>query len=464
MYADDVWDATALDQVKQHIDLALSGITVELKDLKSAMSAASRRSIVTTTHQTANSWSATQSPPPLPAVSAAAAAGTSTPAPVVSPTRHTTPARASTSTPEPPRTPVSPAVSTEVSSSLRKYQDEVQHVRRDLAVLRQIYGEYSQEHRGVISRLRSQVDHVKSLAVSKVSSSRAFIDAGKTKLDGRSQDLLTKIEGLMDSVESIRDDVTVRRMRPHNSKMENLRKQIDASRGELDDVLGYMSSVKPAWKKTWSEELQNVVEEQRFLKHQEELLEEMTEDHKEMASMFENIDELMKKMGPSSGSGGSGPSKNPGRMGLRGYVPPEPDKDHQGLETVINEVRSLAVDPEKRLRAIQQAEQARQESAEKARQEAVAELSGGENKHQEFVNELGSFASSKQLRKTGKFFAHRMRGTVLMMMMIKTGGAEETERVRQIKDQEALKNMFASQVALPESPGSAESRPLSAAS
>lgn len=264
-------------------------------------------------------------------------------------------------------------------------------MRRDLAGLRQIYSEYTKDHKSVLETLRTQITRMKSLAANKVSGSRAFIDAGKTKLDGRSQDLLSRIEGLMDTVEAMRDDVTVRRVRPAHHKMEDLRNQIQASRTELDEVLTYLSSVKPAWKKTWSEELQNVVEEQRFLKHQEELLDEMSEDHKEMASMFDNIDELMKKMGvPANTSGAkSGP-----KLGLREYIPPEPDKDHQGLSTVMTEVRSLAVDPEKRLRAIQDAEKARIESK-------------GEREHDKFAKELGGFVESKQLRRTGRV-SHRI--------------------------------------------------------
>lgn len=357
----------ALDQVKQHIDAALSGITLELKDLKATMTA-SRRSMPAP----AMGWSPS---------TAGVASPTLGQAPFAQ-RRQSTVMSESSSKP-----PVSVSIPEHVSGTLRKYQDEVQSVRRDLAGLRQIYAEYSTDYKNVLTTMRAQLDRVKTIATNKVSGSRAFIDAGKAKLDGRSQDLLTRIEGLMDAVEIMREDVTVRRMRPAPTKMEDLRKQIEASRAELDEVLAYMGTVKPAWKKTWSEELQNVVEEQRFLKHQEELLEEMSEDHREMAAMFENIDELMKKMAPSPGA--SGQAKNGPRIGLREYIPPEVDRDHQGLSTVMTEVRSLAVDPDRRLKAIQEAEKAR-------------EASRDEKKQNEFAKELGGFVDSKQLRKTGQ--------------------------------------------------------------
>lgn len=422
-----------MDQVKQHIDTALSSITLELKDLKLAMST-TRRS----TPAPPMGWS-----PSL--------AGMSSPTlgqgPIPAAARRQSTISEAVVPPPPPKTPTAPSMPDHMSTSLRRYQDEVQSVRRDLAGLRQIYSEYSTDHKNIMSSLRTQLERVKTVANTKVSGSRAFIDAGKTKLDGQSQDLLTKIETLMDTVEIMREDVTVRRMRPAPHKMEDLRKQIETSRSELDDVLAYMTTVRPAWKKTWSEELQNVVEEQRFLKHQEELLEEMSEDHKEMAGMFENIDELMKKMAPSPGA--SGQPKGGPRMGLREYIPPEVDRDHQGLSTVMTEVRSLSVDPDRRLRAIQEAEKAR-------------EVSRTENKDNEFAKELGGFVDSKQLRKTGPSSLSLTResrlwpGLMLTRFLINAiGGAEEAERVRQLKNQDALKSMFAAQVALPDSPDSA---------
>ena len=45
--------------------------------------------------------------------------------------------------------------------------------------------------------------------------------------------------------------------------------------------------------------------------------------------------------------------------GSREYIPPDPDQNHGGLSTVMTEVKSLAVDPQRRMRAIAQAEKAR---------------------------------------------------------------------------------------------------------
>jgi chromosome segregation ATPase len=279
---------------------------------------------------------------------------------------------------------MSPAAASKLVTDIRGYFDEVQNVRRDLAVLKQIYAEYGTQHKDLLATLRAQIDRVKTLAATQPSAGRAFIEAGKKKLDTRSQDLLTKVEALMDTVEVMRDDVTVRRMRPLPGKLAEMRKEIEDAQTEMQDLRVYINTVRPSWKKTWSNELQNVVEEERFLKHQEEMLHELAEDHRDLSDMFDIIDELMKKQPSASTSRGSGT-----KVGLKEYVPPEPDASHEGLSTVLSEVQSLAVDPEKRLRAIA--------LAEKARDKELADRKNDDA----FAAELGGFVDGKMLKKTG---------------------------------------------------------------
>jgi len=278
---------------------------------------------------------------------------------------------------------------------------------------------------------------VKSLANSKISGSRAFIDAGKSKLDGQSQDLLTSIESLMDAVESMRDDVTVRKVRPAGPKLIEIRKSVVSTREDMESIKNYLNTVKPLWKKTWSEELQKIVDEQQFLKHQEELIDELDEDHREMSTMFDNIDELVKKQ---SGLLANSSQKNNLRLGLREYVPPDPSPGHGGLSTVLTEVKSLAVDPAKRMRAIAQAEKARDQEI-------------GSRKQNEFATELGGFVEQKMLKKTGLPISLKL-DVALTQKILVAGGAEEVERLRMLKNEQTLKSMF--QVAqaqpLPESP------------
>ena len=393
----------ALDQVKQHIDICLLSISQDIKDLKSSLVSSIRRASVPAPINFAASPSMSMTSPKL-----------SEQPEVKSPLLQA---------------PFSPSAVTPSKSAFKNYYEEVQILRRDLAILRQVYSDYTTEHKTVISALRTQCERVKTIAATKVSGSRAFIDAGKSKLDCQSQDLLTAIEGLQDAVEGMRDDVTVRRVRPSAAKLAEIKKSIESTREDLDNVRAYVGTAKPNWKKIWAEELQKIVEEQHFLKHQEGLLDELLDDHGQMANMFANIDEVVKKQSVSLGGSGS--------KRLREYIPPDPDQSHGGLSTVMTEVKSLAVDPNKRMQAIAQ--------AEKARDRQNIERKAND----EFAAELGGFVEHKKLKKTGESSVSSRNLAKLCL-----GGAEETERIRALKNDQTLKSMFSVAVAapLPESP------------
>lgn len=338
--------------MKQHIDTGFINLSKDLKDLKATMAAVRRASI--------------PPPPPPPRMEVP-----------VSPKTHFTEVIKSPTTATSSQFPMSPFS----EKMLSDHKEDIQKVRRELAVLKQIHSDYTSQHKGIITALRSQIEKVKEVAATKVSASRAFIEAGKGQLDSQSEDLLTRVEALMDLVEGVRDDVTIRRVRPLPSRVDQMRKDIAATRTELDDVRAHVASIKPAWKQTWAHELQNVMEEERFLKHQEKMLSEMDEDHRAMTDLFGKIDELVKQPGSLRGSTGR-PSQN--------YVPPEPDESHTGLPTVMAEVQSLAVDPDKRLRAI--------ELAEKQRDKDKLARKGNDV----FASELGGFVDGRLLKKTGR--------------------------------------------------------------
>jgi len=153
------------------------------------------------------------------------------------------------------------------------------------------------------------------------------------------------------------------------------------------------------WKKTWEEELQNIVEEQQFLNHQEEFLCDLIEDHKAVTEVYGHVEKVISIRGTGAG--------RVGRKG-GGFVPPPPDEGHNGLSTVMLEIRGAAVDPERRLKAIA--------ANQKNREKDLATRSD------EFQAELSGFVGGKKLKMTG--------------------GAEEAERVRQKRNDMTLKAMF----------------------
>lgn len=282
-----------------------------------------------------------------------------------------------------------------IVTDLKTQFDELQNLRRDLGVMRQLYVDFMSQTKDSLSTLRSQTQTVRQLSNSKVGGAREYIHAGKASLDSRTQNALTRVEELQDTVENLKEDVLKRFVSPRSYVVKNVSKDIAEVTAELDALKEYIGTVKPMWKTTWEEELQNIVEEQQFLTHQEEFLQDLLEDQKALTEVFGHVEKVITLRG--SGAGRS-----------RGFKPPPPDEGHSGLSTVMMEIRGAAVDPSKRMKAIMASQKHRER--EKA------------NHSDEFEAELNSFVSGKKLKLTG--------------------GAEEAERVRQKRNDLALKAMF----------------------
>ncbi|EIM86409.1 AIP3-domain-containing protein [Stereum hirsutum FP-91666 SS1] len=392
-----------LDQIKQHIDIQISGLSQELRDLRKAV--------------------ADSRPQPRPSL-VQSLPDPPTPAPANRPTdrqlqtvarrlsRMNT--RDDTSTPMSAMTmsissqPLQPQMtgasimseySNRVVSDLRTQFDEVQNLRRDLGIMRQLYTEFSKQTKESLGALKTQTQKVRQMATTQVSGARAYIDTGKQKLDLRSQNVLTKMEELQDTVESVKDDVLKRNVSPKSNVLRSVKDDMEAMAAELESLKEHIKTIKPMWKKTWGEELQSIVEEQQFLNHQEEFLGDLLEDHKAVVEIFGHVEKVISLKGQAAAKG----------VKLKSYrPPPPPEEGHGGLSTVMLELQNAQVDPEKRMKAIA----ANQRTREK-------ELAG---RSDEFEEELKGFVGGKKLKMTG--------------------GAEEAERVRQKRNDMTLRAMF----------------------
>ena len=285
-----------------------------------------------------------------------------------------------------------------VVTDLKTQFDEVQNLRRDLGVMRQLYTEFMKSTKESLGTLRTQTQSVKQLANSKVGGAREYIDSGKKKLDTRSQNVLTEVERLQDIIENMKDDVVKRQVTPNAIVFRNIKKDMESVAAELASLSEHITTIKPMWKKTWEEELQNIVEEQQFLTHQEEFLSDLQEDYKAMAEVYGHVEKVVTLRKPN----GQGKTRS------RGFKPPPKEEGQDDLSNVMLEIRTAAVDPEKRLKAI--------EASQKNREKELASRSD------EMQQELQDFVSQKKLRMTG--------------------GAEEAERVRQKRSEMTLKAMF----------------------
>lgn len=287
--------------------------------------------------------------------------------------------------------------SNRIVTDLKTQFDEVQNLRRDLGIMRQLYTDFMKQTKESLSSLRTQTQNVRQLANAKVGGARAYIDDGKDKLDNRSQNVLTKMEELQDTIEAIKDDVLKRNISPRPQVLKSVKADIDAAATELQSLKDHIQTVKPMWKKTWEEELQNIVEEQQFLTHQEEFLGDLQEDYKAVVEVYSHVEKVISLRG-------SGSAKAKGRA----FRPPPPEEGHNGLSTVMLEIRGSAADAERRMKAIAATEKQREKELK--------------NRPDEFQSELSNFVSGKRLKMTG--------------------GADEIERVRQKRNEMTLKAMF----------------------
>lgn len=395
----------ALDQIKQHIDAQISTLSNDLKELKNVMGANKRSSFHLNSivaHDFAESTPIADRPSEKQFAHVAHrlsrivgdAHNLSNPFILPQSTGQSLQLQ-----PQTTGASVMSEYSNRVVNDLKTQFDEVQNLRRDLGIMRQLYTEFMKSTKESLGALRTQTQSVKQLASAKVGGARAYIDTGKTKLDTRSQTVLTKIEELQDTVEALKDDVIKRQMTPKSQLLKTIQDDVASSSTELASLKEHIDTIKPMWKKTWEEELQNIVEEQGFLGHQEELLADLLEDHKALVEVFGHVQKVISLRG-------TGPS---GRGSARGRAfKLAPADEGTGLSTVMMEIRGAAVDPEKRMKAIA--------ANQKHREKSLASRSDA------FQNELEGFVSGKKLKMTG--------------------GAEEAERVRQKRNELALKAMF----------------------
>lgn len=400
----------ALDQIKQHIDSQISTLSQDIKDLRTIVASSRRASISAPPLLLGPPFAESTPAPNRPSErnfrNAARRLSSLIPEKDKDEESQSTPTARSEIVAQMTGVSIQPQMtgisvmseaSARIVTDLKNQFDEVQNLRRDLGIMRQLYTEFMKSTKDSLSTLRTQTQNVRQLASNKVGGARAYIDDGKTKLDSRSQNVLTKMEELQDTVESIKDDVLKRNVSPRPQVLRSIKADIESVNMELQSLKEHIQTVKPMWKKTWEEELQNIVEEQQFLSHQEEFLSDLLEDHKAVSEVYGHVEKVISLRGTGSAKGV--------RSG-RGFRPPPTEEG--SISNVMMEIRTASVDPNRRMKAIA--------ANEKQREKELAARSD------EFQAELAGFVEGKKLKMTG--------------------GAEEAERVRQKRNESTLKAMF----------------------
>lgn len=284
---------------------------------------------------------------------------------------------------------------------------QIQNLRQDLAVVRQTFSSLVSEMNTSMSAVKENASSVKTLAIEGIipdldtSTGRSYVNTGKRNLGEESEKIVNTVDDLQDIVEDLRKDVVMRGVRPLPRQLETVGKSISSATSELKKMQQYLKREKPLWTRIWEKELELVCNDRDLLTMQEELAADLEDDLDKATQTFALVEQATKQQNIQSGQG-NGVAL---RSALKGLATIATDQDIDPMKAkdgVLGEVRALRPNHETRIEAIERAEKARQRELEI-------------RKEGEFTKEVASFVEEGRLKKSG--------------------GVEETERLRKVKDE-----------------------------
>ncbi|RMX70877.1 hypothetical protein D0869_16206, partial [Hortaea werneckii] len=287
---------------------------------------------------------------------------------------------------------------------------EVQSLRRDIAVVRQTYNSFVSDINASMATIKTKAAGVKKVAADSqvpemdTDSGRSYVNKGKKQLSEDSEKIVNRVDDLQDLVEDLRKDVVTRGVRPLPRQLEGVSKDISLATSELKKMQEYLKREKPVWTKIWEKELQVVCDDRDLLTMQEELATDLEDDLEKAAATFALVEQATKQQNIKNDEQQG--NRIPSRTMLNPLAMDRGADPHKAKDSVLGEVRALEPNHENRLEAIERAEKARRRELET-------------RKVGEFQRELGNFVDEGKLKKTG--------------------GHEEVERVRLVREERARK-------------------------
>ncbi|KAH3678151.1 hypothetical protein WICMUC_001667 [Wickerhamomyces mucosus] len=271
-------------------------------------------------------------------------------------------------------------------------------IRHELAVIKQINTTNKNSFKKSIENVLSKVNDFKSLTLSNSkTSNRQYMEDSHSKLSTQSDNLLTRFDDLQDLIEALRKDVATRGSKPSNKQLDYVTKELNESQKDFDNLQKFISTEKPNWKKIWENELDIVCNEQQFLTLQEDLIHDLKEDFAKAYETFELVKQCCIEQ-----------TKNP-KIRSANLPLAEPGNLPNLRDALLSEVEALKPNHESRVEAIERAEKLREK-------ERLLTMMNG------FEEELEGFVEENKLKKSG--------------------GIEEVERLRKLKDEENLRSNF----------------------
>jgi len=402
-----------LDEVKNHFDAGLGDlrgmmekIKTSVDDQQAALSRVSQRQ-----QETARDIAGIAAAPPP----------TSRPSALSPPTSSSFGASAA------PRS-VSPAAGDTTTDAATL--NDLRTLRRDLAIVRQTYTTFTTDVQTSMSLIRQKASTIKTAAAATAlpslsgDSGRAYINSGKSSLQDDERRVVARVDDIQDAIEDLRKDVVTRGVRPLPRQLEDVGRELSEVTYAVKRLRDFMRREKPVWTKIWEQELQSVCEERDLLSNSEELLVDLEADLEQAGGTFGLVEQATRQQnlqggadrGSGDGGGGAagvGTGPTVGAVGQRSasknlqlqLALDQAADPRKAKDDMLGQVKALQVKTEDRLEAIARAEKLRQRELESRKE---GEL---------FKRELGSFVEEGKLKKSG--------------------GVEEVERMRLLREERA---------------------------
>lgn len=283
---------------------------------------------------------------------------------------------------------------------------ELRDLRKDLAVLRQVYSTFVADINTSMSTIKTKASAVKTVAAQPKlgpNEGRTYVENGKKTLGTDADALVNRVDDLQDTVEDLRKDVVQRGVRPLARNLSQVKKEIAQARAELKKMADYIKREKPVFRKVWEKEVELVCQEQDFFNMQENLIEDLQDDLDKASQTFQLVEQCTEQQLKN------GPTPGPGALrSISRGLPDDRLDPSEVKDSILSEVRALQPNHESRLEAIERAEKLRQKDLE--------------GRIPEFQKELGEFVEENKLKKAG--------------------GVDEVERQRMARDEKVRKEVW----------------------
>ncbi|KAJ1732311.1 Bud site selection protein 6 [Coemansia biformis] len=309
---------------------------------------------------------------------------------------------------------VGPAVAIARSASMPAVGDagetdalrrQLQKAELELGVERQLRREAEEAAAAEKGALAAELEKLRTDVGRHPNVLRVRIEEGKGMLKAKYRTFNSRFEDVHSMVQEMRKDVAQRGSIPSDQMIRKAGVQLKEIEAGAQELVSFINDTRADWKRTWEEELQNILNEQSFVKDVEQLLSELLDDTNHLDGVLDKLRMII--------------SLKLRERSQNDYVPPAatrfidvvpPDDIHDAKKDFLKQISCVDIDHSRRVDALKAAERLR-----------LTELTAKVN---EFDEELSEFVTQRRLRKTG--------------------GTEELERRRAEKDLEVMRDMLKS--------------------